>query len=177
MPILLCWLRQTKGWVEFSGMKPSPAVSGACSSVSYWPSISSDPALGWLCLHQQQKQKSKVYFPAVDTLSASGKWQTGHNTSLGAVGLPGVGLPSALCHLVASNVMGMQLQLRHFLPRYQLHTNPPISVSHKDQALKNEAASMKAAGEGSWRAFWKAENRKCLIKLWGEEKYLKKKKK
>lgn len=80
MPILLCWLRQTKGWVEFSGMKPSPAVSGACSSVSYWPSISSDPALGWLCLHQQQKQKSKVYFPAVDTLSASGKWQTGHNT-------------------------------------------------------------------------------------------------
>lgn len=104
MPILLHWLRQTKGWPEFNGMKPSPAASsgsasGACSSVSCWPSISSDgPVLGWLCLNQQQKQKSKVYFPAVDnfllTLSANRKPQV--IRPWGPVRLPGVGAATSI---------------------------------------------------------------------------------
>lgn len=81
----------SSGWdglkADLSSMEWNPAqllhqvlLHGLCSSVSYWPSISSDgSALGWLRLNQQQKQKSEVYFPAVDnfllTLSADRKWQ------------------------------------------------------------------------------------------------------
>lgn len=68
---------------------------------------------------------------------------------------------------VASSPVALQLQQERFLPRHQFHANSPVSVPYWDEerTLKNEAASMKAAGEGFLGPFWKAENRKHLIKL------------